>query len=220
MSAHDFRLLETMRWDGPGTADEGGVALLDRHLDRLAASAATFGFRHDEATVRAALDAATADLSDAPHRLRLRLDRSGAADVEAAPLGADAPMRRTAFHPEPVRPGGPFWRHKTTRRPHYEGPYRRARADGADEAILLDAGGHVVEGTRTTVWVEKDGRILTPPLACGGLPGVFRAHLLATRPDAAEAMLTAADLLAADAVWLSNAVRGLFAVEVVAPGAG
>ena len=211
MSAPDFRLLETMRW-------AGGVALLDRHLARLAASATFFGFAFDEDAVRARLDAAAAALPDRPHRLRLLLSASGRAAVEATPLDPVDRMRRVVLHPEPVEAGGPFWRHKTTRRAHYEAPYRQARAAGFDEAILLDREGQVVEGTRTTVWVARGGRLLTPPLSAGGLPGVMRAHLLATIPEAAEAPLTAADLRAADAVFVSNAVRGLSRVEVEAPG--
>src|SRR5690606_8941003 len=187
--------------------------LIDRHLARLAGSADYFGFGYEPTAVRAALGKAAARLPETPHRLRLRLAADGSAEVEAAPLDAEGRIERVVLHPEPVVPGGPFWRHKTTHRPHYEGPCARARAAGFDEAILLDAAGRVVEGTRTTVWVERDGRLLTPPLTAGGLPGVMRAHLLATRPEAAEAPLTRADLLAADAVWLSNAVRGLLPVH-------
>jgi len=219
VSVPDFQLLETMRWDGGAAPLERGIFNLDRHLERLAVSAAAFGFIYDEAAVRAALDATTDGLPDTPHRLRLLLSADGAVGVEAAPLDPGDRMRRAVLHPAPVAAGGPFWRHKTTHRPHYEGPYRQARAAGFDEAILLDRDGRVVEGTRTTVWVERDGRLLTPPLAAGGLPGVMRAHLLAHHPAAAEASLTQADLLGADAVYLSNAVRGLFRVEVHAPGA-
>jgi para-aminobenzoate synthetase/4-amino-4-deoxychorismate lyase len=215
MSTPGFRLLETMRWDGPA----GGALLLARHLARLAGAAAFFGFAFDEAAVRAALDAATDGIAASPHRLRLLLDAAGASEVAAAALDPGDRMRRAVLHPDPVEAGGPFWRHKTTHRPHYEGPYRRARAAGFDEAILLDRDGQVVEGTRTTVWVARGGQLLTPPRAAGGLPGVHRAHLLATRPDAAEAPLTDADLFGADAVYVGNAVRGLVPVEVVREGA-
>lgn len=204
-----FRLLETMRW-------ESGIALLDRHLDRLARAAEAFGFRYVPPEVEASIQAATAGLPAAPHRLRFLLDAGGAVEVETAPLDPDDRMRRAVLHPKAVEAGGPFWRHKTTHRPHYEAPYRRAHAAGFDEAVLLDRDGHVVEGTRTSVWAERDGRLLTPPLSAGGLPGVYRAHLLATRPDAAEEPLTRADLRAADAVYLSNAVRGLQRVLVYA----
>lgn len=213
MSAPPFALLETTRWAGE-------VALLDRHLARLRASAAHFGFRCDEATVLAALEGATDGLDPAaPHRFRLTVERDGRAEVEAVSIDANPPIRTAAVFPEPVQPGGPFWRHKTTRRAHYDGPLAWARARGFDEAVLADERGEVVEATRATVWVQKGGRLLTPPLSAGGLPGVFRAHVLATHPDAAETRLTTRDLFEAEAVLLSNAVRGLFPVEVREAGA-
>lgn len=213
MNAPTFELIETMRWDG-------GIALLARHLVRLRASADTLGFRYDEAAVRAAIDEATAPLGEGgPQRLRLALAHGGLATVEATPLASLPPIHTAAVYPTPVVADGPFWRHKTTRRAHYDGPLAWAQRVGADEAILVDLRGRVVEATRSSVWVETRGRLLTPPLTAGGLPGVCRAHLLATRPDAAEAALTSDDLFGAEAVLLSNAVRGLFRVEVRRRGA-
>ena len=65
------------------------------------------------------------------------------------------------------------------------------------------------------MWIEKQGRLLTPPLSAGGLPGVERAYLLETRPDAEEAVLTPADLERAEGIFLSNALRGMMRVELV-----
>jgi para-aminobenzoate synthetase/4-amino-4-deoxychorismate lyase len=105
-------------------------------------------------------------------------------------------------------------RFKTTDRLHYDAALARAWAAGADEAILVDDGGRVVEATRANVWVRRRGELLTPPLGERGLEGVMRGHLLATRPDAREADLTVDDLRQADEVLLSNAVRGLFSVSL------
>ena len=201
-------LLETMR------AEAGHVALLDRHLARLAASAPVFGFAFDEAQTRAAVADALARAEPAEaHRVRLTLgDRVHA---EAAPL-VGAPFRTVWLCPDPLREaGGRLCRHKTTDREHYEAPYRRARAAGADEAILVSADGEVVEGSRTSVWVRRGDAWLTPPLGAGGLPGVARAVLLAHLPGAREATLTPDDLFTADALAVSNALRGLCPVALV-----
>jgi branched-chain amino acid aminotransferase len=56
----------------------------------------------------------------------------------------------------------------------------RAEADaaGADEALLLNTDGFVVEGTSSNLfWIERD-TICTAPLASGILPGVTRAVIL------------------------------------------
>src|SRR5690606_1547159 len=47
---------------------------------------------------------------------------------------------------------------------------RRARALGADEALLCDDRDHVVEGASSNVFVVTDGRVLTPPVDVGLLP--------------------------------------------------
>ncbi|HWC59692.1 MAG TPA: aminotransferase class IV, partial [Verrucomicrobiae bacterium] len=56
----------------------------------------------------------------------------------------------------------------------------RAEADaaGADEALLLNTDGFVVEGASSNLfWIERD-TICTPPLTSGVLPGVTRALVL------------------------------------------
>ncbi len=54
-----------------------------------------------------------------------------------------------------------------------------AREQGATEAILVDAAGHVTEGASTTVWiVDRDGTLVTRPLDHAILPGCTRDALL------------------------------------------
>ncbi|HEX8299753.1 MAG TPA: aminotransferase class IV [Rubricoccaceae bacterium] len=196
-----MKLLETMR------AEDGIVALLDRHLARLAASAPVFGFAFDEAQARSAVVEALAWAAPAAvHRVRLTLGDEVYA--EAVPL-VGPPFRTVWLCPDPLREAGSLLcRYKTTERAHYEVPYRRALAAGADEAILVSDAGEIVEGSRTSVWVRRGEMWLTPPLAAGGLPGVARAVFLATLPGAREARLTPDDLRTADALAVSNALRG------------
>ncbi len=205
----DFRPLETMR------AERGRIPLLDRHLARLSRSARYFEFVLDEATVRARMEETLRGVGEGPHRVRLTLGRGGDVAIEAEPADDTAlRLHRAVVFPEPAPSDDPFLRHKTTHRPFYDRALAWARARGADEAILLNERGEVTEGTFTNLWVRRGDRLLTPPLASGGLGGVYREHLLATRPDAAEAVLRPDDLRAADAVLLSNAVRGLQEVRV------
>ena len=203
------RLLETMR------AEDGRVALLDRHLARLAASGRALGVALDLGAVRRLAERAGGGGAWA---VRLTVGLAGDARVEARPL-ADEPMRTAWVDPEPLAEAGTArCVHKTTDRAHYRRRWDRARARGADEAVLVNVRGEVSEGTRTTVWALRDGRWLTPPLAAGGLAGVQRAHLLDTRADCAEAALTPDDLRRADALALSNALRGWMPVRLAGPG--
>jgi para-aminobenzoate synthetase / 4-amino-4-deoxychorismate lyase len=193
-----FDLIETMRFD-----PAGGVALLERHLARLKASAETFGFAFDRHAARNELQAATFRLA-APRRLRLMLARSGKMAVEITALrgNPDAPVG-VALMPLPVASGDFRLAHKTTDRAFYEA----ARcAAGSFEVALVDPDGFITEGSFTNIFVKRGGKLLTPPLSRGLLPGILRAELIA-QDIAVEADVRAEDL--ADGFFIGNASRGL-----------
>jgi para-aminobenzoate synthetase/4-amino-4-deoxychorismate lyase len=196
--ARPFDLIETMRFDA-----HDGVADLDRHLARLKASADAFGFAFDRHHARNELQAATFRLrTDA--RLRLLLSPSGALAIETRPLPAlpAGPVTVTLL-PRPVPAHDIRLAHKTSDRAFHDDSRRAA---GAFEVVFTDADGFVTEGSFTNVFVERDGRLLTPPLTRGLLPGILRARLL-DEGRAAEADLTPADLAAG--FFVGNALRGL-----------
>jgi para-aminobenzoate synthetase/4-amino-4-deoxychorismate lyase len=208
-----FELIETMR------VEDGRCALLERHLGRLAASAAYFDFACQLESVRAVVDVACARASQAgphPWRLRLTLDPDGCVRFSAAEgIEPDAQQLDAMLWPEPVCSRDRFLRHKTTRRALYDQAMAQARAEGCVDAIFLNERGQVTEGAIHSVMVRHGRRWRTPTLDAGVLPGVFRAHLLATMPELEEADFYLDDLLAADEIWLTNAVRGVRPVRLV-----
>jgi len=206
--AATFDLIETMAF-----MPEDGVALLEFHLERMKASAAELGFSFDRHAARNAIQALCFD-ADAPARLRLMLARSGAISLELSPL-PDAlpdPVPCIVLH-LPVDPGDLRLRHKTSDRGFYEAGLRAAQSAGAAEALFLRDDGLVTEGSFTNIFVERDGRLLTPPARLGLLPGVLRAGLI-EQGRAVEADLRLKDL--ADGFWIGNALRGLLRAELLA----
>ncbi len=205
-----FDLVETMRFD-----PLAGLPLLERHLARMKASARAFGFEFDRHAARNELQAATFRLR-APARVRLLLAPSGAIAIGIAPLpeGPAGPVE-VAVRPRPVAREDFRLRHKTSRR----GFHDAARlAAGAWEVLFVDAEGHLTEGSFTSIFVERDGVLVTPPLARGLLPGVLRAELIETG-RAVEGDLVPADL--ARGFYVGNALRGLVsAVTVAEPANG
>ncbi|HZV10692.1 MAG TPA: aminodeoxychorismate synthase component I, partial [Novosphingobium sp.] len=169
-----FDLIETMAF-----APDEGIPLLERHLERIAASARALGFAFDRHGARNAIHA-LCFAAEAPARLRLLLARSGAISLEIgpAPVPFAAPLPCILL-PAPV--DRLDWRlaHKTSERGFYEAGLAAARAAGAGEALFVGEGGCLTEGCFTSLFVERDGQLLTPPLADGLLPGVLRAQLLA-----------------------------------------
>ena len=203
-----FDLIETMAFD-----PEVGIALLELHLARMKRSAAALGFQFDRHALRNQIQALCFEL-DRPAKLRLMGARSGASALEVQPLPApfESPLKVVAL-PNPLDPSD--WRlaHKTTDRGFYEDALAAARSFGADEAILVHEDGLVTEGSFTSVFVERDGVLLTPPAKLGLLPGVLREYLI-EKGMAREAELTLDDL--GGGFQLGNAVRGLFAAELLA----
>jgi para-aminobenzoate synthetase/4-amino-4-deoxychorismate lyase len=194
-----FSLLETMR------LQDGQVVRLERHLARLAGSAGFFGFRWDDAAVRAAVSAAVHARPDGGWRMRLLVSMDGAPSVECTPHSPGDPrVWRVAFADLPVDPDDPFLRYKTTHRGTYE-VARRARPD-VDDVLLWNGRDEVTEATIANIVAQIDGERVTPPVKCGLLPGVLRAELL----DAGtirERVLTKTDVARAPRLWLINSVR-------------
>jgi branched-chain amino acid aminotransferase len=83
-----------------------------------------------------------------------------------------------------------------------------AHRQGFDEAYFLNTRGDVCEVATANLFVVKDGRITTPALESGCLPGVTRGWILETFPEVEERRVTRNDLLEADEVFLTSATRG------------
>jgi para-aminobenzoate synthetase/4-amino-4-deoxychorismate lyase len=103
----------------------------------------------------------------------------------------------------------PLAAHKTTRRALYDDGVRAAEAAGAFDSLFFSDDGRLVEGGRSNVFLEIDGRWWTPPVADGALPGVMRSVLLHDPGwNAGERSLSRADLQRASGIVVCNALRG------------
>ena len=207
---HEFSLFETLR------ASRAGCDLLPRHLQRLFASTRHFGFRLDEAAVRAALTDAFARLPvDVPHRLRLTLASNGEIRIDHAPLTPIVTPVTVLLAAAPIAEDLALLRHKTTRRARYDAAWHAAEARGAFDVLFHNAAGELTEGGRSSLFVKLAGRWYTPPLAAGLLPGVMRQALLADPAWAAtEKSLTVDDLHEAEAIVVCNALRGVLPATI------
>ena len=87
----------------------------------------------------------------------------------------------------------------------------QARRAGADEALFFNTRGELCEAATANVFLVREGQVLTPQLSSGCLPGTMRARVMA-RIAVEEQPLTAADLAAAEEVFVSSATRGVVPV--------
>jgi len=194
-------LIETMRF-----TPEDGIALLELHLERIKASAAELGFAFDRHAVRNAIQALCFE-ADAPSRVRLVASRGGAFSLELRHLPKPLPDPvACAVLPMPIDSGDWRLRHKSSDRGFYDVALRAAKEAGGHEALFVRDDGLVTEGCFSSLFVERDGMLLTPPASLGLLPGVLRRSLIEAG-RAVEAELTLDDL--ADGFLIGNALRGL-----------
>ncbi|MCC6748418.1 MAG: aminotransferase class IV [Deltaproteobacteria bacterium] len=95
----------------------------------------------------------------------------------------------------------------------------RARRSGAHEALLLDAEGHVAEGSSSNVFVVREEGLLTPPVEAGILEGITRRKVIALARRAGIAVheqpLTPEDLFGASEVFITSTLREVMPVTRV-----
>ncbi len=206
MSGYGFDLIETMRFE-PAT----GILRLELHLERMKESARALGFEFDHHAARNQLHAVTFHLEKSS-KIRLLQAIRGATSVEVR----DAPeavneLIKVALVPLPVSHSDFRLRHKISDRAFYDDA-RRA-AVGCGEVVFIGADGYLTEGSIHSLFVEREGMLLTPPLSRGLLPSVLRRELI-ENGKAVESDLQRDDLT--EGFFLGNSVRGLCAAKLVA----
>jgi 4-amino-4-deoxychorismate lyase len=201
--ARDLKLIETFRWE-----PSGFVRLL-AHLARMERSAAGLRIGFDGAAIARALEPVA---GEGAQRVRLTLAVDGTPEVSFAPLGPAKSEWAVRVAAERLDSGDPWLRLKTTKRERYD-TARAALPAGVDEALLLNERDEVCEGTITSVFVDLGEGLVTPPVACGLLPGVLRAELLANGA-CREAVVLASDLSRAR-LYVGNSLRGLISARLV-----
>ena len=207
-----FELFETVL----ATAT-GELPHLQRHLARLARSAAVLGFAYDPETACSTLRKAAAAAPGAPRRLRLELAHDGRLTLTQAALAPLPAAEVTLLIAQRRLPDdNPLAAHKTTLRQHYDEGVRAAERAGAFDSLFFTDSGWLLEGGRSSVFVRLDGRWYTPPVADGALPGVMRGLLLEDPAwSAAERRLNQAELQRADALVVCNALRGVLPARLL-----
>jgi para-aminobenzoate synthetase/4-amino-4-deoxychorismate lyase len=90
--------------------------------------------------------------------------------------------------------------------------WQKAVSLGGFDALFMNERNELTEGGRTSIFIrpQDSDEWLTPPLSAGVLPGVMRAAILRDPAlKAREANLTIDDVIGANEIMLSNALRGM-----------
>ncbi|BDS05970.1 4-amino-4-deoxychorismate lyase [Oceaniferula spumae] len=97
--------------------------------------------------------------------------------------------------------------------------YRYARKAGADEGVMLNTSGNICECSMSNLFLVKDGKVLTPPLSSGCLPGVTRAVVMKLCQEESilveEWDLSEDDLFTADEIFITSSAREVQPAKMV-----
>ncbi len=212
---------------------KGVAILLEAHFERLFRGMLALGYRFDpdhwKFRIRQAIHTylQRQELTG-PARLRLHVWREGGGTYRpvtdsASYLLEGAILEKEYFRePEPITVSdfrgfsvvaAGISGFKTASALPYVIAARQARDAGTDEAFLFDPKGRIVEASAANVFQVKGTTFITPPLSSGCLDGIMRRQVLAMLEHLpytlVERSLRPDELRKADAIFLTNTVRGI-----------
>ncbi len=203
-----FSLVETFRFE------RNTFLYLKDHIARLVSSATFFSFHISRQTVIEALHCfANSQKEGAVLRVRMLIDKEGAITMESFGLEQAQASSILTINKQPINHAQPTLYHKTTYKPWYEEALQKIKRSECFDVCFVNTVGHVTEGARSNIFIQKNGVLITPPVEDGLLAGVFRKQLL-LRKKCIQQTLTLEDLRSADAVFCGNSVRGLVKVSL------
>ena len=215
-TAHEpIGLFETIR------IEQGKASNLNLHLARLEQSARHLNIPlNKESAQNAVTDLCSSIDSDLIYRLRLDLAADGQIHLKATPITPLKDTLRLLWAKDilgntvTMQSTDELLRHKVTRRHIYDQAWMKAEELGSFDALFTNEQGFVTEGGRSNIFIKKNGQWLTPPCSSGCLPGVMRSLLLKDPSwRALEQNITPNDVLNAEQIIFTNALRGIIKIE-------
>lgn len=210
LKKQNSEILETFLWQ-PRT----GVKNFSQHKKRLIKTANELKYPFKEVHFQNAIKSIIS--VDKPQRVRLALNNLGEfniqqSDYEPYQINSEVTFSLSKY---PLSDKVQVTRHKVSDRNFYDGERNRIRKlTEAEEVIFLNNKNEICEGSYTSIFIKKNGVLVTPPLSSGLLPGILRADLL-EKKQAIERKLTITDIIEAKEVFLGNSLRGLMKAKLL-----
>jgi branched-chain amino acid aminotransferase len=217
--------------------------LFERHMRRLRQSAGLMALDvpYSDEELRARMDetvAAHAELKGGEAYIRVLLTR-GVGELTYNPAATPKPSLVIIVKPFPVPPERTFTEGirlalVSVRRNHPQAlnpmiksnnlinnalAMQEALRQGAEEALMQNQAGELVECSQSNFFVVRDGEVLTAPLSAGLLPGITREFVLELADELGipgrESRLTPADLEQVDEAFITGTTREVTPVIAV-----
>ena len=197
-----FQLITT------GRISQKSLLFEDQHLERLTKASRYFAYPFDPKKLRQKIEeeCQACDVNQ-DYRLRITLNKSGELELSRqilTPLSTSFCKAKLCLQEADLNQAFTYF--KTTHRPHL--------SLGEQEKIYHNKSGELLETSIGNLVLKINGKLYTPPISQGILPGIYRQHLLETG-QVEEKVLTVPDLDQAETIYGCNAVRGLYELEVI-----
>jgi para-aminobenzoate synthetase / 4-amino-4-deoxychorismate lyase len=207
----NFKLIETILWK-----PVQGYELINLHMQRLSESAAYFNYKYDADFIIESLKNATKNFNkEKRYRVRILLNEDGSLDIKHSMIYQASAGRVIAISSAKTNSADKWLYHKTTNRHLYNSEYYRYKKLGFFDVLFKNEKGQITEGAISNIFIKKDNAYYTPPIECGVLNGVYRRYLIQhKRLNVVEKVLYKQDLINADGIIMTNAIRGMIEVKV------
>lgn len=195
---------------------EGIPLLLDWHLERLCRSMKELN-----------IEQPPVEKSQVLSWLSSRPASDHALKIMASGENTLFTLRPNPYTPEKIQAGfrlsysdvyrnetSPLVRHKTLNYGDCILEKRRAKKSGEDERIFCNSRGEICEGTATNIFFAHSGKIYTPPISCGLLPGILRRFIL-EHFSVTETPLRKEDDRKMDECFVTNSLMGIMPVRTL-----
>ena len=186
---------------------------LEDHLDRLQRSSAAIELQFDRVALEAEIAVLLDEAGEFDGQLRLIVTRGGRriAAIEMIPEHAETVRIATVTYSPTVILNGV----KSLSYAANMQATRLAQAQGADEAVLVQPDGTVLEPPTSSIfWVSPQGGLRTPALDNGVLESITRDRLVKAL-KVEEGAWPVADLRAAHEAFLASTTREIQAVAAI-----
>jgi branched-chain amino acid aminotransferase len=186
---------------------------LGDHVDRLERSAAAIQLEFDRGALDGEIDALLAEAGEVDGQLRLIVTRGGRRIAAIEPLPPHSETLRLAtvtYSPSVILNGVKSLSYAANMQ-----ATRLAQAQGADEAVLVQPDGTVLEPPTSAIfWVSPQGALRTPALDVGVLESITRDRLVKSL-HVEEGAWPVADLRASHEAFLASTTREIQAVSAI-----
>ena len=189
----EFQIIETIK------VENGKLLFEKEHFERMKNTAEHFGFKFSNPVIKPQKDG----------MLRVLLDRNGTITTEYKDLKPPV-TTKISISPVIVNSSNEFLYYKTTYRPYYFDSYKKISKGEIFDEIFFNENKELTEGSRSSIILQINGKLYTPPVKCGLLNGILRQSM----KNVSEKILYKSDLEKAEKIFCINSVRGIVEVQL------